>query len=264
MSATAARAADRREVALVAVAERPRPRGPRIRARDDARGVAALLHRDGRDPGSATAARPRRRTRTMSPIANTSGWPGGARSGSTRRRGRRGRPRRRSRRRARRRGRRRHARGPDHRSRRDALGRAARVPDGHATRRRGRSPSGRGRCHAERLERAQRPSPESDGGKLVEHPVAGLDQQDPRRRAGRSTGSRVAGCRARARRSGPPSRRRSGRRRRPRTSATPRAARRRARARRPRTRSRMRRRTVSALSSDFTSAADSRHSSWPK
>ena len=46
MSATARAAADRGEVALVAVVERRRSRRPRSRARIGAGGVAALLHRD--------------------------------------------------------------------------------------------------------------------------------------------------------------------------------------------------------------------------
>ena len=76
-------AADRREVALVAVAERP-DRLARVGGRGRLGRVAALLHRDRRDARVDDGARHLApRTRTMSPSASTSGWPGRVRSGST-------------------------------------------------------------------------------------------------------------------------------------------------------------------------------------
>ena len=72
MSATARCSADRREVALVAVAEGAVLASLQPSADDGSR-VAALLHRNWRDAGQDDGFAVRPRTRTMSPIANTSG-----------------------------------------------------------------------------------------------------------------------------------------------------------------------------------------------
>ena len=68
-------AADRRQVALVAVAERPGVAAAQPRAHELGR-VAALLHRDRRHAGQDLTSPSGLRTRTMSPSASTSGWPG--------------------------------------------------------------------------------------------------------------------------------------------------------------------------------------------
>ena len=201
----------------------------------------------------------------MSPSASTSGWPGSVRSGST-------------------------AIRPARSSSAPVSSAELRRPGPTRRRRRPRSrcaPAMRsvaavGRLDRDRVARRCRrpcrpssgvtPSRSSERGRLArqrrrearEHAVGRLDEQDARRRAGRSSGSRAAACRGRARRSARPSRRRSARRRRRRTSARP--------ARRSASVSssaasnalRMRPRIASALSSDFTSGARSRHSSWPK
>ena len=60
-----------------------RPRSPASRARTQLRRVAALLHRHRRDARQVAGSPSPSRTRTMSPSANTSGWPGRVRSGST-------------------------------------------------------------------------------------------------------------------------------------------------------------------------------------
>ena len=218
MSATAARAADRRQVALVAVAERRRRSARAAAPRTSLRRVAALLHRHRRDAGQHGLA-VGSRTRTMSPSANTSGWPGSVRSGSTVTRpapsrlgaGQLGQPageadav---------------HARRPDHRPR---AGSAAR-----------RSPL---RRHAVGVDADHRAAGRARSRRAAPASAARLRRQRRRERrrargrpprragcapcAGRSSGSRGAACRARARRSGRPSPRRSARRRRPRTSAS--------------------------------------------
>ena len=82
MSATALAPPDRGQVSLVVVAERPgwTPAQP---VAHDPCGVAALLHRHRREPRQHGGGPSRPRTRTMSPIASTSGWPGSVRSSST-------------------------------------------------------------------------------------------------------------------------------------------------------------------------------------
>ena len=189
----------------------------------------------------------------MSPSAKTSGWPGSVRSGSTVTRPARScsapvrsasaeaspdav-----------------HAGGPDDGARRDAPRRAVRVldrdaglvdaDDGAAEHRRHAEPAQR----ALGLRRQRRRERRSARGRRPRRAGCG-------RWRDRWCGSRGAGCRGRARRSGRPSRRRSGRRRPP-TNVS--HSRRRSGSRSSSAASkaaRMRPRTVSALSSDFTSA----------
>src|SRR6185436_5350918 len=76
------RAADRREAALVAVAERRRLASAEA-VTDHARRVAALLHGDRRRSGEGRGRPCPSCTRAMSPSASTSGWPATLRSGPT-------------------------------------------------------------------------------------------------------------------------------------------------------------------------------------
>ena len=198
----------------------------------------------------------------MSPRASTSGWPGTERSPSTARRPARSTsspacsassPR------QRRGG---HARGPDDGPRRDPLGRLVRALHGdasvvdadHRLAERGRDP--------EVLQRAQRLGREALG-EGRQDAIQRLDEQDARR-SWVDAAEVARTCRGRSRRSGPPSRRPSARRRRRRRSAARPGARGRTRARPPRRPRGSWRRMVSAPSSDFSSAACSCHSSWPK
>ena len=199
-------AADRGEVALVAVVERRRLL-PGEAVADGAAGVAALLHRDRRDA--------RQRHDGSVGVAHLDHVADRDHLGMARQRqvgldrdaagavdldarlARELRPR----------ARRRHARGPDHRARGDPLGLAVGRPDRDrlgvdVDDRRGRSAASRraARASARAFARERRREAGQDA-------VGHLDEQDPRRARCRSSGSRGGACRARSRRSAPPSRR---------------------------------------------------------
>ena len=198
MSATAARAADRGEVALVAIAEGLASRASAAAHVRPARRSGPAASRPGRRRVARTGSPSGRRTRTMSPSANTSGWPGSVRSGSTVTRparsrsapGELGQPSGE--------GGRRDAGGPDHGAARDPLVRrlACRSSRRSITPVTGRPVSS---GHAEPFASERAAFAESDGGKRRQHSIRRLDEQDASRPRDRSRGSRGAGCRGRAR-----------------------------------------------------------------
>ena len=188
--------------------------GPQPRA-DDLRRVAALLHRHRRDAGKRLRSPSRRGRCTMSPSANTSGWPGQGQVGLDDDAARPGRPRRRS-------------APPSRLARSDAFTPAAQITVRAGIARALRpapapSPPSSSMPTTVRLEQRVTPSCSSERSAFARErrregrPARGRPASTSSTRAVARVdrrGSRGAACRARARRSGPPSRRRSAPRRR--------------------------------------------------